>query len=73
MEKFADFPQKALKYQAEVNPDGRIELQVPLLPGAHVTVFIVEEPDTFNDLTHAAQTSLDFWDNPLDDEDWNNA
>jgi hypothetical protein len=25
----------------------------------------------FQDLLAAAQTSLEFWDNPLDDEDWN--
>jgi hypothetical protein len=29
------------------------------------------EDDTFQDLLAAAQTSLEFWDNPLDDEDWN--
>jgi len=22
---------------------------------------------------HAAESSIDFWDNPLDDKDWNNA
>jgi hypothetical protein len=26
--------------------------------------------DEFADLTVAAQTSLAFWDNPLDNEDW---
>ena len=26
-----------------------------------------------DDLIQAAQSSLDFWDNPFDDEDWNNA
>jgi len=29
--------------------------------------------DDFADLTAAAQSSLDFWDNPWDDEDWNDA
>jgi hypothetical protein len=29
------------------------------------------EPDDFRDLTEAAESTLDFWDNPLDDEDWN--
>jgi len=27
----------------------------------------------FDDLMLAAQSSLHFWDNPLDDEEWNNA
>jgi hypothetical protein len=27
--------------------------------------------DEFADLTEAAQSSLEFWDDPLDDEEWN--
>lgn len=65
---------RALKYEAEVKDDGRLELRVPLPPGSHVTVFVVaEEEDTMDDLVAAAQTTLDFWDNPYDDEDWNDA
>ena len=35
----------------------------------------IEEPaaDSFTDLLAAASTSLEFWDNALADEDWNNA
>lgn len=74
MEKVVHQPQKAFKYQTEVTSEGRIELQVPLSPGARVTIFIVEEDiDSFIDLMQAAESSLDFWDNPLDDEDWNEA
>ena len=64
----------ALKYDAEVRSEGRIELQVPLPAGERVVVFVVpESAESFVDLIEAAQSSLDFWDNPLDDEDWNNA
>jgi len=64
----------ALKYDAQVTDEGRVELRVPFRPGAHVTVFVVEESaESFADLVAAAQSSLDFWDNSLDDEDWNNA
>jgi hypothetical protein len=31
------------------------------------------EPDEFEGLVEAAETSLGFWDNPWDDEDWNSA
>ena len=31
----------------------------------------VMEPDEFDDLLAATATSVDFWDNPYDDEDWN--
>jgi len=66
--------QRALKYDVKVQEKGRVELQVPFSPGAYITVFVIEEPaDNFSDLLMAAQSSLDFWDNPYDDEDWNNA
>ena len=62
--------QTALKYDLEVEPEGRIALHVPFPVGAHVTVFVIEEPaDRFDDLVAAATSSLDFWDNHHDDED----
>ncbi len=67
-------PQTALKYEVEVRDQGRVEVQVPLAPGARVIVFVIPEPqESFIDLTAAAQSSLAFWNTPLDDEDWNNA
>ena len=67
-------PQTALKFETEVHEHGRIELNVPYAPGARVVVFVVQEPaDAMDDLVAAAQSSLDFWDNPYDDRDWNNA
>ncbi len=66
--------QTALKYDTEVKDGGRLELDVPLAPGARVTVFVIESPNgVAQDLLLASQSSLEFWDNPLDDEDWNNA
>jgi hypothetical protein len=65
--------QTALKYDAEVNKNGLVELAVPFPVGAHVTVFILEAGESFTDLISASESSLAFWDNPLDDEDWNNA
>ncbi len=65
--------QTALKYDVEVNKNGQVELTVPFPVGAHVTVFVVDAGDAFADLLYASQSSLEFWDNPLDDEDWNNA
>jgi hypothetical protein len=63
--------QTALKFHTEVKDGGRRELEVPLATGAHVTVFVVESPyEDSHDLVFASQSSLEFWDNPLDDEDW---
>lgn len=66
--------QAALKYDVKVDDAGRVEFEVPFPPGAQVVVFVIEAAsETLADLLQAAQSSLDFWDNPLDDEDWNNA
>lgn len=62
--------QTAFKFEAEVQENGKVELNVPLSPGARVTVFVVEEQGEFRGLLLAAESSLDFWDNPWDDEDW---
>lgn len=64
--------QPALKFDVEVQENGRVELTVPFSPGAKVSVFVIEELDESKDLIIAAQSSMDFWDNPYDDEDWNN-
>lgn len=66
-------PHPAIKYDVEVQENGHVELTVPFLPGSKIAVFVVEETDVADDLIAAAQSSLDFWDNPYDDEDWNNA
>jgi hypothetical protein len=68
--------QHAVKYDAAVQEDGRIAVSVPFAPGTRVVVFVIQDDrddDLFGDLTAAATSSLDFWDNPLDDEDWNDA
>ena len=63
----------ALKYDVEVMEKGRVELNVPFPKGSKVTIFVVNDStDTLDDLLVASQSSLDFWNNPLDDEDWNN-
>ena len=66
--------QTAIKYEVEVTETGHVELRVPFPPGSRLTIFVVEEiGDSFSDLLAASQSSLEFWDNPYDDEDWNNA
>jgi hypothetical protein len=74
MDALARCRQEALKFEAEVREDGRLELSVPFTPGDRVTVFVVrEQAESFDDLLAAAQSTTDFWDNPYDDEDWNDA
>ena len=67
-------PKRSFKYDVEITKEGRLDLEVPLPKGTHITVFIVEKKrGEFDDLILAANSSLDFWDNPFDDVDWNNA
>lgn len=63
-----------LRYDLEVPPDGRIEVQLPLPPASHVTIYVVEKLDLeLDDLRATSVSSTAFWDNPEDDEDWNDA
>jgi hypothetical protein len=65
-------PRPVLSYDVEVGHDGRVEFSGPFQPGQRLTVIVIAEPQReFADLTAAAASSLGFWDNPLDDEDWN--
>jgi hypothetical protein len=63
-----------LKYEVEVGDQGHVELTVPFASGARIVVYVRSEDDEgWADLMAAAESSLAFWDNPLDDEDWNHA
>jgi hypothetical protein len=66
--------QSAFKTRAAVGPAGTLEVRVPLPEGTPVEVLVLgPHQDEFSDLVAAAADNLGFWDNPWDDEDWNNA
>ena len=66
--------QTALKYEMEVSDGSRLELKTPLSKGTRVVLFVVREsPDNFSDLMQASESTLEFWDNPIDDGEWNDA
>jgi hypothetical protein len=65
---------QALKYRTKVKRGGRVELsKVPLKAGTPVDVILVEPDGKFQELLKASEKSIDFWDNPIDDETWNDA
>jgi hypothetical protein len=67
-------PQLPLRFDMQVPPDGRVEITLPLPAGSQVTMYVFDKSDAnFDDLFAASLTSTDFWNNPEDDEDWNNA
>ena len=67
--------QTAYRYDTEIQDDGKLELtRLPFNKGTYVEVILIErEVDDFSDILRASTTSLGFWDNPVDDEEWNDA
>jgi hypothetical protein len=65
---------QTLKYHTKVKRGGRVELQkVPIKPRTPVEVILIEKNGNFEDLLSASASSIDFWDNLIDDEIWNDA
>jgi hypothetical protein len=66
---------EALKFYARISEEGRIELpELGKLKGRRAEIIILplsEEEEEFEDLIMASESGLDFWDNPIDDEIWN--
>ena len=60
------------KADATVGPGGKVEVNLPLPTGTTVEVFVyVPSSDSLADLIDATRSATGFWDNPMDDEDWN--
>ena len=79
---------KTIRCRTIVNEKHQVTVQLPndISPGEHLLIVLVEdEPNRdsidrlsgdssgFEALLAASESSLDFWDNPLDDEVWNDA
>ncbi len=65
---------KAYKFATEGGAGGKVEVTLPLPPGARVEVVVLaKETDDCDDLRKAALRAMDFWNNPIDDAEWNNA
>ena len=67
---------QALKYKAEVGADGEVTLpRLSLIQGTTVEVIVlVREPESdYEGLSKLSEGTTAFWDNPIDDEVWNNA
>ena len=63
-----------LDEKMEVSDGDRLELKNPLSKRIRVVLFVVREsPVNFSDLMQASESTLEFWDNPIDEGDWNDA
>ena len=65
---------KALRIHTTVDKKGRLRMpRLRLRKGAEVEVIILELEAGEDDLVKAAESSLSFWNNRIDDEVWNDA
>jgi len=65
-------PRAALAYEVIVGAAGKIELSGPFVIGEPLTVIVIRDvPRDVDHLVAAASSTLGFWDNPFDDDDWN--
>jgi hypothetical protein len=63
----------AYRYHATIKENGSIDLpEIPLPKGAKVEVIILPENESL-EMMQVAESSIKFWDNPIDDATWNNA
>jgi len=63
----------AYRYDVEIKDDGKLKLsRLPFKKGTHLDVILIEQnKDNFSDLLNAAAFNLDFWNDPIDDQEWN--
>jgi hypothetical protein len=65
---------RALRVFKRIGESGSLRLEdLPLAPGQTVEIIVLPIDDEFGDLTRLSESGLTFWDNPIDDEVWNNA
>ena len=63
-----------LDEKMEVSDGDRLELKNPLSKRIRVVLFVVREsPVNFSDLMQASESTLEFWDYPIDEGEWNDA
>ncbi|MBL7118250.1 MAG: hypothetical protein ISS94_05660 [Candidatus Syntrophoarchaeum sp.] len=65
---------EALKFYVKIGEEGRVVLpELEKLKGrrAEIIILPLEEDEDLGDLLRASESSLDFWDNPIDDVIWN--
>ena len=68
---------QALKYQSEVGVEGQITLpRLHLDQGTPIEVIVLvreSEDEDQGGFRRLSVKTMDYWDNPIDDEVWNNA
>jgi hypothetical protein len=65
---------QAIRIQTQNTPEGRLQLPpLHLKEGTQVEVIVLvpEGDESFANVMKASETTLDFWDNPTDDQVWN--
>ena len=62
---------RAYKYYSEIQEGGKLEISsLPIKKGQMVEVIVLPMETDTADFLSAAESSLDFWDNEIDDRIW---
>ena len=67
---------QAMRYTVEADAKGNVPfpaLHVQAGASVEIIILVPDADEETNDLLTASASSLDFWDNPIDDKVWNNA
>ena len=65
-------PHQVYKFESVVQSGGKLELNVPVVEGSQGEVLVITSgPDECKDLLEASVSNTEFWDNPIDDAEWN--
>jgi hypothetical protein len=65
---------RALRVVKRVQAEGTIHLEaLPLEEGQTVEIIVLPLDDSLSDLSRASESALDFWQNDIDDQVWNDA
>lgn len=65
---------KAARFIGKVDENGQINVpNLPLKKGSKVEIIILSDDFEDEGLLKACESSVGFWNNPIDDEVWNDA
>lgn len=68
------FMAQRFHFRTRVQKGGKVILsEIPLQEGTPLSVILIEENGVTDELLAASQSSIEFWDNPIDDQTWNAA
>lgn len=65
---------RASRFIKQIDADGTVRLNgLPMRPGETVEIIVLPVDDRMGDVAGLSESALEFWDNDIDDQVWNDA